>query len=72
MMFNTPQINVVYAIRLCSGELRLWKHLGIGEGQRIWWSDISTGSVFNEDTLLYAWVIEAVADQDFIDSMINQ
>ncbi len=61
-----PEINVVYSIRLCSGEFRLWKYLGAGGGQRVWWNDLSTGAVFNEDSIMYAWDIVEAADMSVL------
>ncbi len=56
-MESSVLVNHVYSIKLCSGEIRLWKHLGEGSGGRIWWCDSSTASVFHEDSILYAWEI---------------
>lgn len=55
MMDKPIVINHTYSIRLCSGETRAWKYLGEGAGGRVWWCDISTGVVFNEASILYAW-----------------
>ena len=59
-----PQPNVVYAIRLFSGEFRYWKYLGESGGDRRWWQDMSTDAVFNEDRIMYAWEIIAISDQE--------
>ena len=56
-MIETHEINRIYSIRLCSGEMRAWKYLGEGSGKRIWWCDSSTGIVFNEESILYAWEV---------------
>lgn len=50
-------VNRIYSIKLCSGEVRTWKYLGEGSGGRVWWCDSATGSVFHEDSILYAWEI---------------
>ena len=59
-----PQPNSVYAIRLCSGECRYWKYLGLSGGDRHWWQDMSTDAVFNEDRIMYEWEIIAISDQE--------
>ncbi|MBU3656479.1 MAG: hypothetical protein FGM35_00410 [Rhodocyclaceae bacterium] len=51
------EINAVYSIQLCSGEVRLWKYLGEGKGGRVWWNDQDSGTIFNEESILYAWQI---------------
>jgi hypothetical protein len=53
------ELNGIYTIQLCSGELRFWKYLGVGSGNRVWWYDIDTGANFNEESILYAWTIHA-------------
>ncbi len=35
----------------------MWRYLGVGEGGRVWWCDSSTGIVFNEESILYAWEV---------------
>ena len=50
-------VNNIYSIRICSGEQKVWRYLGVGEGGRVWWCDSSTGIVFNEESILYAWEV---------------
>lgn len=51
------EINRIYVIRLCSGEITRWRYLGEGAGERVWWTDVTTGTIFNEGSILYAWQI---------------
>lgn len=51
------RVNDIYPVKLCSGEVRRWKYLGQGAGERIWWCDVTTGSIFNEESILYTWEI---------------
>lgn len=53
-------VNSIYSIRICSGEQKVWRYLGVGEGGRVWWCDSSTGIVFNEESILYAWEVVGV------------
>ncbi|BBU68876.1 hypothetical protein [Fluviibacter phosphoraccumulans] len=50
-------VNHTYSIELCSGEKRIWRYLGEGAGGKVWWSDCTTGTIFNEDSILYAWTV---------------
>jgi len=49
------EINKIYDIELCSGEIRYWRYLGVGSREEIWWMDTATGQVFNESGIMYAW-----------------
>ena len=51
-------INTVYTIELCSGELRQWKYLGQDSRRLVWWMDLETGQEFNESSLMYAWSVK--------------
>lgn len=51
-------INDVYAIELCSGEIRYWQYLGPDSRRLIWWLDTETKQEFNETSLMYAWSIK--------------
>lgn len=49
----------VYAVRLCSGELRRWRFDGVDGGGLAWWRDEESGLGFSEASLMYAWEIAA-------------
>ncbi|WP_153147304.1 hypothetical protein [Dechloromonas sp. H13] len=51
-------INAVYTIELCSGELRQWKYLGQDSRRLVWWMDLETRQEFNESSLMYAWSVK--------------
>ena len=51
-------INTVYTVELCSGELRQWKYLGQDSRRLVWWMDQETRQEFNESTLMYAWSVK--------------
>lgn len=51
------RLNHIYTIELCSGEKRLWKYLGLGDGESSWWQDMESEVIFNESSILYAWKI---------------
>lgn len=60
-----PKFSGIYVIELCSGELRRWRYLGPGEQSHVWWRDVETGLEFSETSVIYAWQIIGVADEDF-------
>lgn len=47
----------VYIVRLCSGELRRWRHLGVDAAGLAWWRDEETLLTFSEAMLMYAWEV---------------
>lgn len=49
----------IYAVRLCSGELRRWRFDGVDGNGLAWWQDEETGLGFSEASLMYAWEIAA-------------
>ena len=51
-------INAVYTVELCSGELRQWKYLGQDSRRLVWWMDLETRQEFNESSLMYAWSVK--------------
>lgn len=51
-------INTVYTVELCSGELRQWKYLGQDSRRLVWWMDLETRQEFNESSLMYAWSVK--------------
>ena len=51
-------INTVYTVELCSGELRQWKYLGLDSRRLVWWMDLETRQEFNESSLMYAWSVK--------------
>ena len=53
-----------YRIELCSGERRCWQYLGPDGRGQTWWRDTETGLDFNEGSLMYAWQILGIADDD--------
>jgi hypothetical protein len=53
-------INAVYAIELCSGEVRYWQYLGPDSRRLVWWLDTETKQEFNEASLMYAWSIKGL------------
>lgn len=53
-------LNAVYAIELCSGELRYWQYLGADGGGLLWWRDTETKREFSEASLVYAWSIKGL------------
>ncbi len=57
-------INAVYTIELCSGELRQWKYLGQDSRRLVWWMDLETRQEFNESSLMYAWSVKGRAPSD--------
>ncbi|WP_169201771.1 hypothetical protein [Aromatoleum bremense] len=57
----TPQVDRVYVIELCSGELRRWSFLGLDRRETAWWRDEETGRTFSEASLMYVWKIVAEA-----------
>ena len=57
----TPQVDRVYVIELCSGELRRWSFLGLDRRETTWWRDEETGRTFSEASLMYVWKIVAEA-----------
>lgn len=50
--------NAVYAIELCSGEVRYWQYLGSDSRRLVWWLDTETKQEFNEASIMYAWSIK--------------
>ncbi|MGA9396010.1 MAG: hypothetical protein WCA83_10525 [Azonexus sp.] len=52
-----PKFGAIYVVELCSGELRRWRYLGLGEQSRRWWGDMESGLEFNETSVMYAWRI---------------
>lgn len=54
---NTPVLNAIYDIELCSGEQRIWRYLGEDLRRTIWWEDMESGLEFSEGSLMYAWRI---------------
>jgi hypothetical protein len=50
----------VYAIELCSGEVRYWQYLGSDSRRLIWWLDTETKQEFNEASIMYAWSIKGL------------
>ena len=57
---DEPVINAVYAIELCSGEVRYWQYLGPDSRRLIWWLDTETKQEFNEASLMYGWSIKGL------------
>lgn len=57
---NELIINAVYAVELCSGEVRYWQYLGPDSRRLIWWLDTETKQEFSEATLIYAWSIKGL------------
>lgn len=57
------QFGRIYRIRLCSGELRRWRHEGCDARGVVWWRDIETGIGFSENNLLYVWEIVSAEDE---------
>ena len=53
-------INAVYAIELCSGEVRYWQYLGPDSRRMVWWLDTETKQGFSEASLMYAWSIKGL------------
>ena len=53
-------VNAVYAIELCSGEVRYWQYLGSDSRRLIWWLDSETKQEFNEASIMYAWSIKGL------------
>jgi hypothetical protein len=51
-------INAVYTVELCGGELRQWKYLGQDSRRLVWWMDLETRQEFNESSLMYAWSVK--------------
>lgn len=51
-------VNAVYAIELCSGEVRYWQYLGSDSRRLFWWLDTETKQEFNETSIMYAWSIK--------------
>ena len=51
-------INTIYSVELCSGELRQWKYLGQDSRRLVWWMDLETRQEFNESSLMYAWSVK--------------
>jgi len=45
----------IYAVRLCSGEIRSWRFEGHDGRGLAWWRDTETGTGFNEAGVLYMW-----------------
>lgn len=56
------QIGCTYLIRLCSGELRRWRHEGSDARGVVWWRDMETGIDFSENSLMYVWEIVSEAE----------
>lgn len=54
---SMPIPNTIYDIELCSGEQRIWRHLGSDTRAMIWWEDMESGLEFTEASLMYAWQI---------------
>lgn len=52
--------NAVYAIELCSGEVRYWQYLGPDSRGLIWWLDTESKQEFSEASLMYAWSIKGL------------
>jgi hypothetical protein len=51
-----------YRVLLCNGECPLWEYLGTDSRTVAWWQDASTGRVFSEDSVTYAWqLVERVS-----------
>jgi hypothetical protein len=42
---------------LCSGECLEWLYLGPDSRSVSWWQDVSSGRIFNEDSMMYSWQI---------------
>lgn len=53
-------VNAVYAIELCSGEVRYWQYLGSDSRRLFWWLDTETKQEFNEASIMYAWSIKGL------------
>ncbi|MGV0949875.1 MAG: hypothetical protein ACOYB3_04335 [Azonexus sp.] len=53
-------VNAVYAIELCSGEVRYWRYLGPDSRRLVWWLDTETKQEFNEASIMYAWSIKGL------------
>ncbi len=53
-------VNAVYAIELCSGEVRYWQYLGSDSRRLFWWLDTETKQEFNEVSIMYAWSIKGL------------
>jgi hypothetical protein len=49
------ELHGTYRVLLCSGECLLWEYLGTDSRTVAWWQDASSGRVFSEDSLMYAW-----------------
>ncbi len=57
------RVGQIYAVRLCSGELRRWRFDGQDARGFAWWHDVETDMGFSESSLLYAWeLLEAGED----------
>ncbi len=52
-------VNAVYAIELCSGDVRYWQYLGSDSRRLIWWLDTNEAE-FNEASIMYAWSIKGL------------
>lgn len=50
-------VRETYRVMLCSGECREWLYLGPDGRSVSWWQDVSSGQVFNEDSIMYSWQI---------------
>ncbi|HQR42303.1 MAG TPA: hypothetical protein PLX97_06455 [Gemmatales bacterium] len=50
----------MYAIELCSGEIRYWRYLGSDSRRLVWWLDTETKQEFNEASIMYAWSIKGL------------
>ncbi|HQZ01550.1 MAG TPA: hypothetical protein PKW99_02765 [Thauera sp.] len=57
------ELDRVYSIRLCSGELRQWRFEGRDARDFAWWRDVETGASFSETGLMYAWEIVPEGDE---------
>ncbi len=56
------ELHETYRIQYCSGECVLWEYLGTDQRTVPWWQEVSSGRVFNEDSVIYAWqLIEKVS-----------
>jgi len=53
----TLEPQVIYLIKLCSGEQRRWQYLRTDGLTRTVWRDMDTGREFNETSVLYVWEI---------------
>ena len=53
-------VNAVYAIELCSVEVRYWQYLGSDSRRLFWWLDTETKQEFNEASIMYAWSIKGL------------